>query len=336
VAIRPRVLIRSAAGPRLGYGHLVRARTLSSVLDADVHVSLRGGPAARAAARRMRLVLAPPAPAAALAEVRPAILVIDDPNVVQARRALAAARAAGVPAASIHDLGLAPVQSDLVIDGSIRPPTVTGTSACLGPRYAILDPQLGSASRQPASRACAGRPRVLVALGGGPRVALGAAIARAVVAGIPGAEVRVAAGLARRTPRSTTSITWLGPLPTLVPELAACDIAIVAGGVTLYEACALGARIVALPIVPGQAPAVEAFAGEDAILAVPNAVNATSRVACAVATEVRRVMQDRASSARRCAMARRLVDGRGASRVAAALLALARRGFAAGGVPCAR
>jgi hypothetical protein len=54
-----RALFRVAAGPRLGFGHLVRARTLSRALGiARPLVSLRGGPEARKAALSlgMRLV----------------------------------------------------------------------------------------------------------------------------------------------------------------------------------------------------------------------------------------------------------------------------------------
>jgi len=42
VSRRPRILLRVAAGPRLGFGHLVRARTLTRALDADVRISVRG------------------------------------------------------------------------------------------------------------------------------------------------------------------------------------------------------------------------------------------------------------------------------------------------------
>ena len=43
-------------------------------------------------------------------------------------------------------------------------------------------------------------------------------------------------------------------------DLAACDVAVVAGGVTLYEACAVGVPVVALAVVAAQRPAIADFA----------------------------------------------------------------------------
>jgi len=41
--------------------------------------------------------------------------------------------------------------------------------------------------------------------------------------------------------------------------LAQATVAVVAGGTTLYEACALGTPVVAVPVVPGQATTVRRF-----------------------------------------------------------------------------
>ena len=48
---RPRCHFHVAAGPRVGFGHLMRARALARCLDMDVTVSVRGGRAAARAAR---------------------------------------------------------------------------------------------------------------------------------------------------------------------------------------------------------------------------------------------------------------------------------------------
>lgn len=322
MAPRPLVLIRSAAGPRLGYGHLVRARTLAGALDADVRVSVRGGRAARRCATRMGLVLAPSSTAAALAASRPALLVIDDPNLRAGAAALAAARARHVPAASVHDLGRSLLGSDLVIDGSICPPRVPSARACLGPRFAILEPRLrpGPVARHPRPPH---PPRVLIALGGGPRVRLAAAIAHAVTAIVPEAQVRVAAGLqAADRVEVHARVAWLGPLPSLAPELRACDVAIVAGGMTLYEACALRVSTIALPVVAAQGATVRAFARRGAILGTPGPARPVSQTAAAVARQVAQVLAAPAAARRRARAAHALVDGRGAGRVAAALRSL--------------
>jgi hypothetical protein len=45
-----RVLFHAAAGPRLGFGHLVRCRSLARALGVDARVSIRGSAATRVAA----------------------------------------------------------------------------------------------------------------------------------------------------------------------------------------------------------------------------------------------------------------------------------------------
>ena len=92
--------------------------------------------------------------------------------------------------ASIHDLGIAKVDSDLTIDGSVG-----STWARLhGPAFAILDPKIKairSRGRQPI------RGQLLVALGGGAHVAaIAARLSRALAVGVPDMKVRVATGFA--------------------------------------------------------------------------------------------------------------------------------------------
>ena len=47
------VVFRVAAGPRLGFGHLVRCRSLARALSVTPRVWLRGSAATRAAARAL-------------------------------------------------------------------------------------------------------------------------------------------------------------------------------------------------------------------------------------------------------------------------------------------
>jgi hypothetical protein len=317
---------------------VIRARTLARTLRSAVGISLRGGAAAQACAKRLALPVVGGAFAPALDALRPALVVIDDPHQASAARALAAARRRGIPVASIHDLGLSIIESDLVIDGSIAPPRLRGRPACLGPRFALLDLASDATSGpQPRSwQAAVGRrrtPRVFIALGGGPRVYLASALARAIAASVPGASIRIAAGLAgsardrRSIPDGGGLVTWLGPLRTLVPELRACDVAIVAGGVTLYEACALGTPVIAVPVVAAQEATIRAFGRENAVLhAGVVRPRGTNRVARMVVRHVEDVLGNPAAARRRTATARRLVDGLGARRVADALERLARCG----------
>ena len=93
-----------------------------------------------------------------------------------------------------------------------------------------------------------------------------------------------------------------------------------AGGVTLYEACALATPVVTLAVTPAQRPTAHAVAAAGA------AIDATGRSRGAsinrAAADVAYLLAnaDRAASLGWCGS--RLVDGQGASRVARHLLAL--------------
>jgi spore coat polysaccharide biosynthesis predicted glycosyltransferase SpsG len=326
---RPSILIRAAAGPRIGFGHLVRARTLTRVLEADVRVSVRGTPATIRRARSLGLPLAHPVLPRALDEDGPFdLVVVDDPSVARARDAAKAARAARTPVAAIRDGGRPAIRADLVIDGSvIRRQTRGQRTALAGPRYAVLDPDI-------VARRCARRPggserppRILVALGGGSRRRLAATIVDALVRQSPAAIVRVASGLIAGTRAPLVGrgrVEWLGPIPSLVDELVACDVAVLAGGMTLYEACALATPAVSLAIVRAQAPAVRAFAAAgaalDAGLCVAQDPAALRRTARRVARLVRRVLAETNLRQLLAYNGHVLVDGAGARRVARLLV----------------
>jgi spore coat polysaccharide biosynthesis predicted glycosyltransferase SpsG len=187
-----------------------------------------------------------------------------------------------------------------------------------GPRFALLDPVYASplrAARHPRA------PRVLIALGGGPRAALGYAIARAVRREMPWVSIRIAGGFAVASAAATdrNRIAWTGPLDGLAGELAACDVAVVGGGVSLYEACARGVAAVGVPVVVPQRPTVRGFVTAGAALGDASGAPDADRVAHAVVSLLRRPAVRSALAAQ----GRKLVDGRGADRVADAIRHLA-------------
>ena len=138
---------------------------------------------------------------------------------------------------------------------------------------------------------------------------------------------------------------WTTSTNGLAPELANADVAIVGGGMSLYEACAMGVPAVALPVVAAQMPTVRAFALRGAAIAMPAFATsgrgatrpssagssvrssgptrrASSQVQQAAAAAIKLLNNPR----QRAALARRstqLVDGRGALRAAAAVARLA-------------
>jgi len=314
-ATSPAVVVRAAAGPRLGYGHLVRATALARELSLPAVLSLRGGAAAAAVATRLGWTLASGHVDAISAEAA-RLLVIDDPSGTHASRWRTAAGRRRVPVLSIHDLGLAACGADVAVDGSVvRPPGVFPPGSLLGPRYLILG-RTRARWREPRP------PAVLIALGGGPRAALTLRLARRLRAARPDVRVRVAGGMSGTAPAGLPAgVTWLGPQSGLSRELSRASVAIVGGGITLYEACRVGTPAIAVAVVPAQTPTIEGVVAAGAALA-----GGTARDADHTVRQAAGLLEDEARRARMSRLGRALVDGRGAARVAERLSRLARTG----------
>jgi len=309
------VLFRVAAGPRIGFGHLVRCRSLARALGVAPRVSIRGSAATRRTAAALGWQVAEVGPRR-LGGERPAVLVVDDPSAAAAAPWVRAARRLAIPVASLHDVGQAPVASQLSIDGSVGRTAACGTMAALrGPRFAVLDPAVAAARRR---RPRTTPPSVLIALGGGAHARRGLPpLIRALVAAVPQLEVRIAAGFTVAAKRCLPAGRLVAAPAGLAPELARATVAIVAGGVTAYEACAVGVPAVVAAVVPAQQATVAALARAGAIVAGGTFRSAADARRLAGATA--RLLAD---ATRRRALARRgrrLVDGRGAARVANAL-----------------
>ena len=326
-----RAVFRVAAGPRVGFGHLVRCRSLARALGVTPLVSIRGTARTRAKAVAMGFtVISSQWPA--LENGIPDLIVVDDPVQKSADSWAKHARRDGVPVASVHDLGLAYIASDLVIDGSLstfsRDGVASGFSrsestACLGPRFAILDPSIAAIRNE---RRVPVPGRVLIALGGGSHVlSLAGQLSVAIARRSPDAEIRVVRGFSSgRQSAALRHATWVDAPNGLGHELADAEVAVVAGGVTLYEACALGIPVVALPVTAAQHTTVRAAACRGAAIDTgrpPVDDCMMSRTADAVAA----LLQNQALRHRQSYAARALVDGEGAARVAARLKELVMR-----------
>lgn len=317
-----RLLIRAAGGPRRGFGHLVRSTWLARALGVEPVVCVRGGRQAMRVARRLGHRVVDGSASAVLAREAPDLVVIDDPNAAAANRWCAAARRAGTPVASVHDLGLARCASDLPIDGSIVPLRVkSGQRALTGPRYAVINPDLrrlrASGNTRSHGRA---RPRVLITLGGGARARMAGRLALRLARCRPDIDVCVAGGFLAAPQRpALRNVRWLASADRLAGELARATVAVVAGGVTLYEACCLGVPTVAVAVVRAQRPTIRAFAARGALVDAGTSRDTARAIRCVVTLlddeRARRALKRRA---------RAQVDGRGALRVASALRQLAR------------
>jgi UDP-2,4-diacetamido-2,4,6-trideoxy-beta-L-altropyranose hydrolase len=318
------VLFRVAAGPQVGFGHLARSRSLARALDVARFVSVRGSLRTRSAAAALGWQLADDTSDGHLDSLGLDLIVVDDPRQDEASFWVRKARRIGVPVASVHDLGHAIVDSDLVIDGSITPvASDIGMPALRGPGFAILDPSIArvrAESRHPVFG------RVLIALGGGIHVyPIASKLTRALVARMPALDIHVACGFAPpRTLPSLTRGSWIASPDGLGSELAAATVAVVAGGVTLYEACALRVPVVALPVTAAQHAATRAFACRGAVIdgGWPLDDAAIERVADAVAN----LFENTRARQKLSAEAGRLIDGDGVFRVGDRLRLLAQQG----------
>ena len=311
---RPHVLFRVAAGPRLGFGHLVRAVSLARALGIPPVVALRGGREARSVAQRLRCRLVDGPPMQALRQVQPAVVVLDEPPGAGSAWTTAAKTVRSL-VVSIVDGTAGPAQADLVVDGNVSPGSVGSGRVLAGPRYMILDPEYRCRPNAPRGRRAL---RIVVALGGGHHAAWGAQLVRTIVAGCPRATIERAAGLMTAGARSQA------------PLLAAADIAVTAGGVSAYEACALRVATVAVAVVREQRRTVSGLAECGAVLD-GGVLSRRGLAGNGPVSRCARAVQDLAANpTMRGALRRRagrLVDGRGGERVAHTILGLlAQRG----------
>lgn len=313
-----RILFRAAAGPRRGFGHLVRCRSLARALGVRPLVCVRGTRETRDAALMLGCDVVTGPPARLLRNLGTDLLVVDDPVASHAAAWIAAARSARILVVTIHDLGLGSPTGDLVVDGSVtRAARRARRQGTAGPAFAILDPSVSALREGTPSRR-----GVLVALGGGPHEETVRDLVIAIARRTPFVEVRVAGGFASpdgSEPASApANVKWLGPVADLPAQLSRAQVAVVGGGISLYEACAVGTPAVGVPVVPAQRPTVAGFIGRGAALGIRRAGVHPARLAA----DVERMLRDDGLRRRIARTARRLVDGRGAHRAARAIAQL--------------
>ncbi|ODS53891.1 MAG: hypothetical protein ABS36_11840, partial [Acidobacteria bacterium SCN 69-37] len=264
-AHRPFVLFAAAAGAEMGFGHLVRCGALADALGVSREIVLRGRASARTAA--LALGWSVHEGRDLVRTLQPDVVVVDDPSAPTRARRVRQARRAGVPVAVIVDAA-PPAETrgaDLVVDGSLVAQPGGWATRRAGPAWAILAPAVAARRRRPRAR---DRRRVLIALGGGAHVRrIGARIAAALVALSPHLHVDLAAGFgpAAGDPLPP-GCRWIRARTGLADRLSSAGVAVVAGGVTLYEACALGTPAVAVPVVAAQRPAIAAAAAAGAVV----------------------------------------------------------------------
>jgi UDP-2,4-diacetamido-2,4,6-trideoxy-beta-L-altropyranose hydrolase len=324
---RKKLLVRTVAGPAIGFGHLRRTLILAGklrrwaqplfLLDSDDLWS-------------QEQVMAGDFNYQCFDARKPwhglkaaAGLLIDTRQNAGLRRLVAEARVRGIPVVSIHDLGLAPIASDIAIDGSILPATDNfrqHAATCLtGMGYFVLEDSCEQLHRE--SKTIRRRiQKVVINLGGGD----GSRFFRTVLKGLRSADTPLEViGLpgfcswgqetVTRTSWDPLRFRWLSRKEDVAKLMFAADLVISAGGCAAYEALCVGAPLCALSVDHYQAATVAALA--DAGACIDLGLGAQLR-----SGDVRRRFAelDLNPDLRRrlSAHGRRLVDGGGAQRVA--------------------
>jgi spore coat polysaccharide biosynthesis predicted glycosyltransferase SpsG len=239
---------------------------------------------------------------------------------------LAVARGSVPVVAVFDDRGGAPPSADIVIGpapGGGSPSTVGGTRYLRGPSFAPLAPEFAL----PVDRDIpASVRRVLLLLGGAAPGALLAGLARAARRALPDAALDLVIGPATEALAAALS-TELAGLPRLAIHRAprdlrglmlAADLAVSGGGVSVLELAATGTPAIGVGLADNQRRNLAGMAEAGALVLAgwvgdADLEGAVARAVAALAADP----EGRGSMSRR---GRELVDGRGASRIAAALL----------------
>jgi spore coat polysaccharide biosynthesis predicted glycosyltransferase SpsG len=227
--------------------------------------------------------------------------------------------------AVVDDLADRQLDADLVVNGAVGAAGLPyqareGTRLLLGPRYALLDPDFAD---PPAGEGGDRVDRALVALGGGLHAGALRVALTALDGALEGATLDVivgpfadAAPLGSLVSRNRMAVHRAVADPR--PLMLAADLAVSGGGVTLLELAATATPAVAVVLADNQAPGVEGLVRAGAVRSAgrasdPHLAARLSREVHALATDP----EERGELGRR---ARALVDGRGASRAARAVL----------------
>lgn len=326
-----RALLFAEGGPGVGLGHLRRCAALAdgmkrrgwscSFLAADSVV--RGW----LADAGQELADARPAAAGRIPDTGAAcdVLIVDSyevPNEEIARRA----RGFGAAVLVFDDRFDRHSAADIILNAGVLSPGLEwpgrpGLEHLLGPSYHPLPSEFLPAAGDREIRATVGK--VLVTLGGAaPRDAYERVLA-AVLRTYPGASVDCVVGpFSTELPAPGARVSVVRAPRSLGPLMRDCDLAVAASGQTLYELASTGTPTVAVGLAANQRENLLGMEKAGCILSAGAlsddgaAELLTRRLAEAADPGVRRRLSD---------AGRRLVDGRGAERVADALAALVRR-----------
>jgi spore coat polysaccharide biosynthesis predicted glycosyltransferase SpsG len=346
-----KVLYRADGGHPIGTGHIFRAvRLLRALaerteLDALLMVAEDDFAVRVAQTAPARLAVLPPrrdltavkplltaAPVLAALSREPFDLVVVD-MLDTPEDDIAALAEAGIPLATFDDRGPGRLYADAIINILIEEPEPDRlrprTRLYQGGPYVVLDPLF--ANLEPIRREFGPRCRVFVGMGGADAAGLTVKAARALLL-VPGlTEAAFVNGPAFPHRAELDAALEKAPwphkvytgLPNLLDLYRRCDLAVVAGGLTMYECCRTGTPSLAVPQpIDHQFELAQALSQAGAMATVGDGLETPVE---RIAEEVGRLAHDPEARRRMSERGPALVDGRGTERVAEALIEAARR-----------
>jgi UDP-2,4-diacetamido-2,4,6-trideoxy-beta-L-altropyranose hydrolase len=350
----PRVVLRADATGAIGWGHLKRCTALALALreqGADVafcgHAEGTAAPAQLAALGLCWTALPSPLHAGAKGDAEatlaalpwsPDLVVVDHYGLGAAWHAAVreATRARIVVIDDLADRALAP---DLLIDhnpaedhrAKYRAVMPAAVPLCAGPRYALLDPVYAQRAREMGPSKPSALTRIGIFMGGtdpADHSTWALRVLRETV-GWTGA-VQIASTSANPHLAALRSLAMaldaelLCDRPHLADFHTGCGLQIGAGGGALWERCCLGVPTLALVCAANQRLSVPLLDRAGVVVGL-DAVERSASQAAALAAALRQLIESPTRRLELHQRARALVDGRGAERAAAAILALPAR-----------
>jgi spore coat polysaccharide biosynthesis predicted glycosyltransferase SpsG len=239
---------------------------------------------------------------------------------------------AGRPVVAIDDLEDRPLPVALVVNsrigvgpGDYASYVARETRLLLGPSYALLRPEfMDEPNRTTPARA----QRALLTLGGSDPEGLMPKLMRWVATELEWADLAVVAGpLSDNLKEVRAASAVIGSRAAVLEQpgnmralMLKADIAVSGGGQTLYELAATATPTVAIRMADNQTRNVKGLEASGVVKWAGDVQDGDLQVK--VRTRVRRLAEDPQERAAMAAAGRGLVDGRGAERVAAAVLKL--------------
>lgn len=331
------VTIRADGGPEIGYGHLIRSGTLAWEFREGGHTvtyaTTTPEHAATVCPNGVEISQLPsrsdPEPFVEWLDTADVDFVFTDAYPVDTEYQRVVRDR--VPLAVLQDDARHSVSADIFVNGNLYAPTIEyefvppRPRTCLGTDYILLREEIRMlANGEPPWRETP--ERALVTMGGSDLAGLTPTVLRAfdgvgltvdAIVG-PGFSDRQAEEIRAVTSEVSADVRVRRNPDDLPKRMFQADLAVTTASTTTYELLALGTPIVCLPVADNQEPIATALRDRDLAALLPWGADVTA---------FRRAIEGYATDAgirrERRVRGRKLVDGRGAKRVAAEVLSLA-------------